>query len=74
MRLASAVIVTAVLSTPVVASTFSFTPINVPGAGTTVASGINNQGQIVGAFVSATGNHGFLDEDGAFTTFDVPGT
>ncbi|MBV8119039.1 MAG: hypothetical protein JO081_03755, partial [Alphaproteobacteria bacterium] len=40
----------------------------------TMALGINNEGQIVGAFVDSTGEHGFLDTDGSFTTIDPPGS
>src|SRR4051812_25651077 len=57
------------------AVTFSFTQIDVPGAflGTTVASGINDAGQIVGSFIDSTGQHGFLrDPDGNLTQIDVP--
>jgi probable HAF family extracellular repeat protein len=39
-----------------------------------MALGINNEGQIVGAFVDSTGEHGFLDTDGSFTTIDPPGS
>jgi probable HAF family extracellular repeat protein len=40
----------------------------------TFAHGINDQGQIVGAFKQAGGGtHGFLLDDGVFTQIDVPG-
>src|SRR5262245_16614819 len=52
---------------------YSFTPIDVPGATSTVAQGINDSGQIVGQFFDALGSHGFLDSGGSFTTIDVPG-
>jgi probable HAF family extracellular repeat protein len=51
---------------------YTFTTIDVPGAGYTVASGINADGQIVGWFTDATGTHGFLRDGATFTTFDVP--
>jgi uncharacterized membrane protein len=52
----------------------SFTTIDVPGASSTHAAGINDSGQIVGYFVDATGTHGFfLDVGGSLTTIDVPG-
>jgi len=52
---------------------FSFTTVNVPGATTTYADGINNQGQIVGVSQDASGApHGFVDTSGAFTTIDPP--
>src|SRR5262249_26133058 len=39
---------------------------------TTVAWGINDLGQIVGYYVNATGDHGFLYSGGFFTTIDDP--
>src|SRR5262249_4245487 len=51
----------------------SFTTIDVPGASFTQAYGINDAGQIVGVFSSATGGGGFLDTAGSFTTINVPG-
>jgi hypothetical protein len=49
------------------------TPIDVPGATSTEALGINNAGWIVGSFVDASGaTHGFLDVGGVFTQIDVP--
>jgi uncharacterized membrane protein len=54
-----------------------FTMIDVPGAsGTTVAIGINDFGDIVGFYVSASdGNfHGFLLSKGVYTTLDPPGS
>jgi probable HAF family extracellular repeat protein len=51
----------------------TFTTIDVPGAFSTDADGINNAGQIVGNYRDAAGTHGFLYHDGSFTTIDVPG-
>ena len=52
---------------------FTFTSIDVPGATATLAAGINNAGQIVGAYIAADGTtHGFLDSGGTFTTIDDP--
>jgi probable HAF family extracellular repeat protein len=49
------------------------TKFDVPGATSTVANEINNNGQIVGDYNDASGaKHGFLLEDGAFTTLDAP--
>jgi probable HAF family extracellular repeat protein len=45
----------------------------VPGSTSTSAFGINDAGQIVGAFGNITGEHGFLDTGGSFTQLDVPG-
>src|SRR6266511_4301570 len=59
-----------------------FTTIDVPGASSTEAFGINPEGNVVGVYSNATGTHGFLlrrrerDDDGdndTFTTIDVPG-
>jgi probable HAF family extracellular repeat protein len=51
-----------------------FTRIDFPGASLTVASGINNRGQVVGGYLDAEGRpHGFLWDKGRFTTIDVPG-
>jgi probable HAF family extracellular repeat protein len=63
-----------------------FTQIDFPGATETLLVGINNRGQIVGAFSTrdqivgrfndlnnAAGSHGFLLDDGAFTPIDFPG-
>jgi uncharacterized membrane protein len=52
--------------------------VDYPGATSTSLEGINNKGQIVGAY--GTGEfvqgfdlyHGFLDDGGTFTSFDVP--
>jgi hypothetical protein len=54
--------------------TFSFTPIDVPGALATSPQGINAGGVIAGTYRSAEGRvHGFILEDGIFTTVDRPG-
>jgi uncharacterized membrane protein len=47
---------------------------DVPGARTTIPLGFNNRGQIVGFSVDGAGTqHGYLLEQGRFTTIDVPG-
>jgi probable HAF family extracellular repeat protein len=54
--------------------TFHFAAINFPGAISTRANGINNQGKIVGVYTSASGRkHGFTLFNKTFTTFNVPG-
>jgi uncharacterized membrane protein len=53
------------------ATIYSFTTIDVPGATSTSAYGINDSGQIVGSYNN--NSHGFLDTAGTFTTIDVPG-
>ena len=45
------------------ATTFTFTLVNVPFAGVTEtdANGVNNSAQIVGFYLDASGGHAFLD-------------
>jgi uncharacterized membrane protein len=50
-----------------------FTAIDVPGAFSTISSGITPAGDIVGFYFNSRGEHGFLLSKGAFTTIDVPG-
>jgi hypothetical protein len=53
----------------------TYISIDAPGATRgTVATGINEQGQIVGWYLDATSYHGFLDTGGIFSNIDVPGT
>jgi uncharacterized membrane protein len=48
---------------------------DVPGSSRTLALDINERGEIVGRYVSAGQNHGFLrDTSGNFTTVDYPGS
>lgn len=51
-----------------------FTPLTVPGsAGFSIATGVNNQGQVVGYYLASDfGTHGFLYSKGRYTTFDAP--
>src|SRR6266571_4278989 len=53
-------------------SGFTFSTIDVPGASSTDAFGINNAGRIVGVFDNPQ-NRGFLYDRGTFTAVDVPG-
>jgi uncharacterized membrane protein len=46
--------------------------ISVPNSTQTVASGINDNGDIVGTFSDAGGVHGFVYSGGAYTTIDAP--
>jgi probable HAF family extracellular repeat protein len=51
----------------------SFTSLNVPGASRTWAYGINDVGQIVGAYSEGgTASHGFIFQNGNYTTLDRP--
>jgi hypothetical protein len=52
---------------------FTYTQIDIPGALSTTASGINAQGAVVGAFVDSLGQHGFLLNDDGVTVIDYPG-
>jgi len=62
------------MSTTAWADNISFIQIDVPGASSTGANGINDAGQIVGGFGSRTGgSHSFLYSGGSFAQIDVPG-
>jgi uncharacterized membrane protein len=51
------------------------TTFDVPGSSRTLALDINEEGEIVGRYVSAGQNHGFLrDANGNVTTVDYPGS
>jgi probable HAF family extracellular repeat protein len=53
---------------------YTFTNIDVPGAASTYAYGINNSGQVVGNYlVHNIDDHGFLYSAGNFTTIDFAG-
>ena len=55
-------------------ATFTYTTFDVPGAVSTIASGINASGDIVGTYIDAGGQrHGFGQREGIFTTIDYPG-
>src|SRR5271157_1793508 len=55
------------------ADTFNFTPITVPGATAVQALGINASREIVGDYTDGGGNqHGFVDVLGSISTLDVP--
>jgi len=62
-----------VLTAPPVAisGNYTFTQIDVPGADSTFAGGINDTGQIVGSF-SSNFAHGFLKDGVSFTQIDFP--
>jgi probable HAF family extracellular repeat protein len=56
------------------AATYRFRTIDVPfsGAADSSAAGINDSGQIVGYYYDSSSEHGFLDENGTFTSIDDP--
>ena len=51
----------------------AFTSIDITGAVSTQASGINDAGQIVGNYYDGTTLHGFIYDGTTFTTIDAPG-
>jgi uncharacterized membrane protein len=51
----------------------SYTTLNYPGALASKATGINNQGDVVGSYFAAGAQHGFLLSGGVYTTVDPPG-
>jgi probable HAF family extracellular repeat protein len=55
---------------------YTFSTLDVPGSSYafTSAFGINVSGQIVGEYADAVGAHGFLYDQGSFTTVAVPGS
>lgn len=52
---------------------YTFDVLEYPGASSTVASDIGDDGTVVGWFVDSAGMHGFVYRAGAFTTIDYPG-
>jgi uncharacterized membrane protein len=55
------------------AGSFSFTTIDDPnGTNGTLPVGINDKGQVAGAYFDALGLHGFLLSGGTYTTLDDP--
>jgi probable HAF family extracellular repeat protein len=54
-------------------SNYTYTTLDAQGGLTpTFASGVNASGQIVGYYSGAMGFHGFLFDQGSYTTLDVP--
>jgi probable HAF family extracellular repeat protein len=53
-------------------STLTWSFFDYPGAVQTVASGINDRGQIVGTYFDGTQGHGFIRDRDVFSSFDVP--
>jgi hypothetical protein len=53
----------------------TFTTLDVPGAASTAASGINNSNQVVGEYFTSIGaaGQGFLYSNGSFNPINVPG-
>jgi probable HAF family extracellular repeat protein len=50
-----------------------FTQLDVPGATSTEAQGIDDCGNVVGFFDDTNGTHGFMWSNGTFTPIDYPG-
>jgi len=55
------------------ATDYEFTTIDFPGAHFSETLGINNVGDVVGAYGAGGPEHGFLLSRGTFSTIDVPG-
>jgi hypothetical protein len=57
------------------AAAYTLSTLDVPGstAGSTIALGINEAGQVTGRYTDAIGDHGFVDTGGVFTILNVPG-
>src|SRR5262245_33972641 len=53
---------------------YVYTKLDGPASDYTRAHGINDSGQIVGAYVEAAVTHGFLLDNGSYTTLDPPGS
>lgn len=51
---------------------YSFTTFEFPGADGTALHGINNAGVLVGSYSLGGTSHGFVFDEGVFTTIDVP--
>jgi uncharacterized membrane protein len=54
------------------ATSYTYTPLNYPGASATEAVGINNAGTIVGAYGTGTTANGFSLSGGIYTTLTYP--
>ena len=52
----------------------AITSFDYPGASATGAGGVNNSGVITGYYNDIAGTHGFVDTNGAFTSFDCTGS
>jgi len=57
----------------VAAQTYTYTTIDVPGATSSLAYGINDLTHIVGSFRDSAGVHGFLRKNRGITVIDFPG-
>lgn len=53
---------------------YDFTTLDVPGATSTAASGINDSGKIVGSYTDVSGSHGFVWDGTTYTPLDFPGS
>src|ERR1051325_4967785 len=52
---------------------FSFRTIEFPGTDSTLALGVNSSGQVVGSYLLAGRQSGFVLSDGSFSTIEYPG-
>src|SRR5437879_510956 len=53
---------------------YAYTSFDVPGADFTLANAFNEAGWIVGKYYAGQAWHGFLLQDGSYTTVDPPGS
>jgi len=57
-----------------IAVAYKYASLNFPGSTGTTAIAINNHNAVVGSYsLGTTGTHGFLWQNGTFTTIDFPG-
>jgi hypothetical protein len=53
---------------------YKYASLNFPGSTSTTVIAINNHNAVVGSYsLGTTGTHGFLWQNGTFTTIDFPG-
>ena len=71
---AGVVVATLVLGLRASATSYTFTPVDVPGAVATFALGINDAGEIVGSRSDESSVQAFLLSGGIYTTLEVPFT
>ena len=71
-RLLSTGVAAILIGSPAAMASYSFTTLTDPNAsGFTMASGINDAGEVVGSYKDGNNTHGFSYVSGAFTTLDV---
>jgi hypothetical protein len=73
--LAAAALLLATTFVSTASAQYTFSNIQFPGATSTMAQGINDQGKIVGHYLDGTDGrwHGLIFQNGVYTTLDYPG-